>query len=92
MMAVLSPQDDLRFAPPEKVENWEDDGILETRKQPNACQLNPDTFFGDFEGATQWNPNTDISEDCLYLNVHAPRNKTGVRSYRLTTTYRNHTH
>ena len=65
------PVGDLRFAPPESAESWE--GTLETRAQPNACQASPDTQFGDFPGATMWNPNTDISEDCLYLNVHAPR-------------------
>ncbi len=74
----------LRFAPPERMEGWHDDGILETRSQPNACQQTPDTAFGDFSGATQWNADTasTISEDCLYLSVHAPRNFTGVRGER----------
>ncbi len=67
----------LRFAKPEKIAKWDD--TLETREQPNACQQTPDTTFGDFAGSAVWNPNTDISEDCLYLNVHAPRNATEVR-------------
>jgi carboxylesterase type B len=64
----------LRYAPPEKVEQWDD--TLQTRELPNACQQNPDTAFGDFEGSNVWNPNTNVSEDCLFLNVHAPRNVT----------------
>lgn len=77
------PIDDLRFAPPVKIESWNDqDEPLETRSQPNACPQSPDLTFGeDFEGATMWNPNTEISEDCLYLNVHAPRNFTGVSNH-----------
>lgn len=62
----------LRFAPPEEPESWED--TIETRTQPNACMQAPDLAFGDFSGSTLWNPNTNISEDCLYLNVFAPRN------------------
>ena len=75
------PLGELRFSPPQPAEPWHDDGILETREPPKACQQTPDTAFGDFPGATQWNADTasEVSEDCLYLNVHAPRNFTGVR-------------
>ena len=38
-----------------------------------------DDFFSDFPGATQWNANTPRSEDCLYLNVHAPRYRPASR-------------
>ena len=73
------PVDDLRFAPPEKVEPWKDsESYKDTREQPKACTQTPDFAFGeDFEGTQVWNPNTEISEDCLYLNVHAPRNSSG---------------
>ena len=33
-----------------------------------------DETFGNFSGSQIWNPNTPISEDCLYLNVYTPRN------------------
>ncbi len=31
-----------------------------------------DAEFGRHHGVEMWNPNTEISEDCLYLNVWAP--------------------
>ena len=45
----------------------------------------PDTAFGDFSGSNVWNPNTNISEDCLYLNVFAPRNISEVNCDNLGT-------
>ena len=29
-------------------------------------------FFGNFTGTKSGSPNTPVSEDCLYLNIHAP--------------------
>ncbi len=31
-----------------------------------------DTYFGEFYGATMWNSNVAMSQDCLYLNMYVP--------------------
>ncbi|KOC62518.1 Acetylcholinesterase [Habropoda laboriosa] len=61
----------LRFRHPRPAERWS--GILNATTLPNSCVQILDTVFGDFPGATMWNPNTPLSEDCLYVNVVAPR-------------------
>ncbi|XP_059161847.1 acetylcholinesterase-like [Physella acuta] len=62
----------LRFQHPEPADEWTD--VYNAIRRPNCCMQVPDTKFGDFPGATVWNPNTEISEDCLYLNVWTPHN------------------
>ncbi|XP_047246672.1 acetylcholinesterase-like isoform X3 [Girardinichthys multiradiatus] len=69
------PLGTLRFRAPEPVEKWE--GVKEAKKLPNSCYQLPDTTYPGFKGAEMWNPNTPMSEDCLYLNVWSPNfNKT----------------
>ncbi|XP_038549846.1 cholinesterase-like [Micropterus salmoides] len=69
------PLGKLRFRAPEPVEGWE--GVRDATKFPNCCYQMPDTAYPGFKGAEMWNPNTPLSEDCLYLNVWSPRfNKT----------------
>ncbi|XP_068441606.1 cholinesterase-like [Clinocottus analis] len=69
------PLKKLRFSPPEPVDSWE--GVKDATQFPNSCYQVPDTTFSGFKGAEMWNPNTPLSEDCLYLNVWSPRfNKT----------------
>lgn len=67
---------ELRFAPPEDLEERDDDDTLETRSQPNSCMQNLDT--SGMTGAEMWNTKEELSEDCLYLNIYAPRNATEV--------------
>lgn len=61
----------LRFRHPRPVDSWQ--GVLNATTLPNSCVQIIDTVFGDFPGATMWNPNTPLSEDCLYVNVVVPR-------------------
>nr|AAP87381.1 acetylcholinesterase-2 [Nephotettix cincticeps]BAI63653.1 ace-paralogous acetylcholinesterase [Nephotettix cincticeps]BAI63654.1 ace-paralogous acetylcholinesterase [Nephotettix cincticeps]BAI63655.1 ace-paralogous acetylcholinesterase [Nephotettix cincticeps]BAI63656.1 ace-paralogous acetylcholinesterase [Nephotettix cincticeps] len=65
------PLGPLRFKHPRPPDRW--DYVYNATKQPNSCVQIFDTVFGDFSGAMMWNPNTQISEDCLYLNVVAPK-------------------
>lgn len=60
----------LRFRHPRPIEKWS--GVLNTTERPNSCVQIIDTVFGDFSGAEMWNPNTQLSEDCLYINVFVP--------------------
>lgn len=60
----------LRYRHPRPAEKWS--GILNATHQPNSCVQIVDTTFGDFVGADMWNPNTPMSEDCLYVNVFVP--------------------
>ncbi|XP_018319548.1 acetylcholinesterase-like isoform X2 [Agrilus planipennis] len=65
------PTGNLRFRHPRPIEKW--DHVLNATKQPNSCVQIIDTVFGDFPGATMWNPNTPLNEDCLYLNIVVPK-------------------
>ncbi|XP_026467181.1 acetylcholinesterase-like [Ctenocephalides felis] len=66
-----NPSGALRFRHPRPADPWQ--GVLNATSPPNTCVQIVDTLFGDFPGATMWNPNTPISEDCLYVNVVAPK-------------------
>ncbi len=72
------PTGRFRFSRPRAIRAWDSTEIRDATRQPNACPQTPDEFFGNFSGSQQWNPNTRISEDCLYLNVYAPRNLTDL--------------
>ncbi|XP_054651056.1 acetylcholinesterase-like isoform X2 [Dunckerocampus dactyliophorus] len=72
------PVGKLRFRAPEPAERWE--GVKDATKYPNSCYQIPDEVFPGFRGAEMWNPNTEMSEDCLYLNVWTTFNKTSKSS------------
>ena len=61
------PVGNLRFKRPVPVKSWT--GILNATEMPNSCYQLPDTVINDFPGVEMWNPNTNVSEDCLYLNI-----------------------
>ena len=68
----------LRFMYPEHVDPWQ--GVYNATQRPNTCVQGKDEVFRKFSGATQWNPNTNVSEDCLYLNVWVPQSNPPVEN------------
>lgn len=64
------PVEALRFRKPVPVESWH--GVLDATRLPAACWQERYEYFPGFAPEEMWNPNTNISEDCLYLNVWAP--------------------
>ncbi|KAF1624600.1 UNVERIFIED_CONTAM: Acetylcholinesterase, partial [Eudyptes pachyrhynchus] len=60
----------LRFQPPRPAGSWR--GVLDASSHHHACYQAVDTMFPGFGGSEMWNPNREMSEDCLYLNVWVP--------------------
>lgn len=65
------PLGPLRFRKPVAIEPWY--GVLDGTNLPNSCYQERYEYFPGFEGEEMWNPNTNISEDCLYLNLWVPQ-------------------
>lgn len=61
----------LRFRKPVPIEPWH--GVLNATTLPNSCYQERYEYFPGFEGEEMWNPNTNISEDCLYMNIFVPQ-------------------
>lgn len=68
------PINDMRFKRPVPVKSWGDQ-VLNATELPNSCFQLIDTVITDFDGVDMWNPNTNVSEDCLYLSVYTPHPK-----------------
>ncbi|XP_074427931.1 acetylcholinesterase [Larus michahellis] len=60
----------LRFQPSRPAAPWR--GVLDASSYRHACYQAVDTMFPGFGGSEMWNPNREMSEDCLYLNVWVP--------------------
>ncbi|GLH10274.1 Acetylcholinesterase [Gryllus bimaculatus] len=64
------PLGPLRFRRPVPVDPWH--GVLDATQLPNSCYQERYEYFPGFEGEEMWNPNTNVTEDCLYLNLWVP--------------------
>ncbi|XP_057711660.1 acetylcholinesterase isoform X1 [Corythoichthys intestinalis] len=64
------PLGNRRFRPAEPKRPWK--GVYDAHHYPNACFQFVDTTFPGFTGSEMWNPNREMNEDCLYLNVWVP--------------------
>uniref|UniRef100_A0ABM0MWI9 Carboxylic ester hydrolase n=1 Tax=Saccoglossus kowalevskii TaxID=10224 RepID=A0ABM0MWI9_SACKO len=67
------PVENLRFREPVPISKWS--GVYDATNFGNSCMQKLDMLYPDFPGAEMWNPNTQVSEDCLYLNVWTPSPK-----------------
>jgi carboxylesterase type B len=66
------PLGPLRFRPPQTFKaNWTHDDPFQANLLPAACHQMTDTKL-ERRIVDDWNPNTNVSEDCLYLNVWRP--------------------
>jgi hypothetical protein len=67
------PLGSLRFKKPVPLDPW--NGTLNAFHQPNTCYQEVLENFPGFKGEVTWLPNTNISEDCLYMNIWVPKPK-----------------
>ncbi len=58
-----------RFKAPERIEPWS--GILNATHLPATCWQTEQIVY-NLEAEKIWSPNTNCSEDCLYLNIWVP--------------------
>lgn len=71
-----APLGELRFRPPEPADKWK--GGRSASQLAPACMCQPDETFPGFRGSEMWNANTRVTEDCLYLNIWAPKGLTNA--------------
>lgn len=60
-----------RFKIAERIEPWSD--ILDATHLPATCWQTEQIVY-NLEAEKIWSPNTNCSEDCLYLNIWVPEN------------------
>jgi len=60
-----------RFKAPERIEPWSD--ILNATQLPPTCWQTEQIIY-NLSAEKIWSPNTNCSEDCLYLNIWTPVN------------------
>ncbi|XP_062578520.1 acetylcholinesterase-like [Saccostrea cucullata] len=68
------PLGELRFRRPVPIEKWTD--VFNATSLGNTCFQSPLEYFKGKKGEKSeemWNPNTNMSEDCLHLNIWVPK-------------------
>ncbi|CAG0920911.1 unnamed protein product [Notodromas monacha] len=65
------PVGEYRFRHPRPVDRWS--GIKDAYELPPSCPQITDDAYPGFPGSEMWNPNTNQSEDCLYLSIWTPK-------------------
>ncbi|WKX89248.1 hypothetical protein Q1695_008697 [Nippostrongylus brasiliensis] len=71
---AMPPTGSRRFAKPTPITEYQ--GEIKAQTLSKTCFQTPDSAFPGFPGAEMWNAPTELSEDCLYLNIWAPENPT----------------
>lgn len=69
------PVGSLRFAKPVPKQAWE--GVLTASRPHHTCPQIPFSRIEPFHLTDKWEVNTDMSEDCLFLNVWVPQRAGG---------------
>ena len=75
------PVGQLRFRRPQPPDPWT--GTWDATRLPPSCHQVIDISFNRSEGVEMWNANTNISEDCLYLNIWSPWQQNNVGDNKL---------
>ncbi len=70
------PTGQRRFKRPQPPEPWTE--TWDATQLPPSCYQVIDTSFNRSEGVEMWNANTNMSEDCLYLNIWSPRPRNDI--------------
>ncbi|XP_072114555.1 acetylcholinesterase [Mobula birostris] len=65
-----APVGNLRFQKPMAKKPWAE--TWDATSYPKNCQQYVDNQYPGFPGTEMWNPNREMSEDCLYLNIWVP--------------------
>ncbi|XP_072035165.1 cholinesterase-like [Amphiura filiformis] len=74
---AMPPVGERRYMPPEPIKPWS--GPINATFYGYACVAPLDDAYEGFEGSEQWNPNVEMSEDCLFLNVWTPEPRVSER-------------
>uniref|UniRef100_A0A914EQ86 Carboxylic ester hydrolase n=1 Tax=Acrobeloides nanus TaxID=290746 RepID=A0A914EQ86_9BILA len=64
------PVGEMRFRPPIYKKPW--NGTIDASTLAPSCFQGRDSYNESFWGSEMWNANTQVKEDCLYMNIWTP--------------------